>query len=90
MFAVTSEIVQKGASIVPIIPEKCERAGCFDAPVTWCVLCTRWFCGPHDDLPDGHVCLSALGSRPLLVELNARLLDDDEMVEAIKHFRPIR
>jgi hypothetical protein len=65
------------------IPQRCERAGC-QAPVqTFCSLCQRCFCLEHDKLPDGHLCLSS-------VRFNvSHQLDDDEVDQALAHFRPV-
>jgi hypothetical protein len=37
----------------------------------------------HDKLPDGHVCLSAMRFN------TSRVLDDDEVADALEHFQPL-
>jgi hypothetical protein len=65
------------------LPDQCDRADCQAPMTTWCVLCQRVFCAEHDRLPDGHLCLSA-------VRFNvSHQLDDDEVDQALVHFRPV-
>jgi hypothetical protein len=65
------------------IPDTCDRAGCQAPIATYCPLCQRLFCLTHDRLPDGHVCLSSF-------TFNAtRVLDMDEVDQALEHFRPV-
>jgi hypothetical protein len=46
-------------------------------------LCQRVFCAEHDQLPDGNLCLSS-------VHFNvSHQLDDDEVDQALEHFRPV-
>jgi hypothetical protein len=43
----------------------------------------RVFCAEHDQLPDGHLCLSS-------VRFNvSRQLEPDEVDQALEHFRPV-
>jgi hypothetical protein len=50
---------------------------------TWCPLCVRVFCAEHDQLPDGHLCLSS-------VRFNvSHQLEPDEVDQALEHFRPV-
>ena len=65
------------------IPERCDRAGCQASVETWCPLCSRCFCLTHDELPDGHICLASFPFNGL------RVLDEDEVVAALEHFRPV-
>jgi hypothetical protein len=66
------------------LPDQCDRAGC-QAPVqTFCPICTRCFCLPHDKLPDGHVCLSAV-----TFNVSRQLEPPDEVDQALEHFRPV-
>jgi hypothetical protein len=65
------------------IPATCDRAGCQAPIATWCPLCVRVFCAEHDQLPDGHLCLSS-------VRFNvSRQLEPDEVDQALEHFRPV-
>jgi hypothetical protein len=65
------------------VPEQCDRAGCQATIATFCPLCLRCFCLEHDELPDGHVCLSAMRFN------TSRVLDDDEVADALEHFQPL-
>jgi hypothetical protein len=66
------------------IPQLCDRAGC-GAPVqTFCPLCSRCFCLPHDKLPDGHICLASYGFFNV-----SHQLDDEEVEHALEGFRPV-
>jgi hypothetical protein len=65
------------------IPQLCDRADC-QAPVqTFCPLCCRVFCAEHDQLPDGHICLSAM------VFNVSHQLEPDEVDQALAHFEPL-
>jgi hypothetical protein len=65
------------------LPDQCDRVDCQAPMTTFCPLCQRVFCAEHDHLPDGHLCLSS-------VRFNvSRQLDDDEVAQALEHFRPV-
>jgi hypothetical protein len=66
------------------LPDTCERFGCTAPMATWCPICSRFFCQPHDLLPGGHACLSSMAQ----VFNVSRRLDDEEISAALERFRP--
>ena len=63
------------------IPDYCQRPDCVAPVATWCPLCGGCYCLPHDELPDGHTCLSTYNV--------LRQIDEDEVPALLERFRPL-